>query len=173
MIPSMTMDLIFSAVFLVFSIYCFFYIGAVDNGTATELGAAAWPRVILGLMIVLFAVSIFNMLTKKNGLLPFTKEGFNAFLHSKLILGMLICAGAAIILPYVGFIPTCALFLVVYGILLGERRPKVLALTAVVATLIIYIIFQGPLGIFLPRGYGFLRNFALTMESLIGLIPGL
>ena len=40
----MTLDLIFSAVLLVFSIYCFFFIGAVDNGTATELGAAEPPR---------------------------------------------------------------------------------------------------------------------------------
>ena len=49
----MTLDLIFSAVLLVFSVYCFFYIGGADNGTPTELGAAAWPRVILTLMIIL------------------------------------------------------------------------------------------------------------------------
>ena len=39
----MTLDLIFSAVLLVFSIYCFFFIGAVDNGTATELGRPPGP----------------------------------------------------------------------------------------------------------------------------------
>lgn len=168
-----TLDLIFSAVLLIFSIYCFFYIGAADNGTATELGAAAWPRVILGLMIILFAYSIFTMVTKKNGKLPVSGEGFKTFLKSKLVLGMVICAITAFILPYLGFIPTSFLFLIAYGVLLGERRPVPLLLTGVVATLIIYVIFQGPLGIFLPRGYGFLRNFALTMESIIGLIPGL
>lgn len=169
----LTLDLIFSAVLLVFSIYCFFYIGAADNGTATELGAAAWPRVILALMIILLAYSIFRMVTKKNGKLPVTAEGFQAFLKSKLIIGMVICAVTAFILPYLGFIPTSFLFLMAYGVLLGERRPVTLLLTGVVATLIIYIIFQGPLGIFLPRGYGFLRNFALTMEGVISLIPGL
>lgn len=169
----LTLDLIFSAVLLVFSIYCFFYIGAADNGTATELGAAAWPRVILALMIVLLAIGIVNMVRKKDGKLPVSKEGFQAFLHSKLLIGMVICAVTAFVLPYIGFIPTCALFLVAYGILLGEKRPQVLAITAVVATLVLYIIFQGPLSIFLPRGFGIFRSFALAMESLLGMIPGL
>lgn len=169
----MTLDLIFSAVLLVFSIYCFFYIGAVDNGTTTELGAAAWPRVILALIIILTAVGIVNMIRKKNGKLPVSAEGFQAFLRSKLLLGMIVCAVTAIVLPYIGFIPTSFLFLIVYGILLGEKRPQVLVITGVAATLILYIIFQGPLSIFLPRGMFFFRNFALMMESLIGLIPGL
>ena len=169
----MTLDLIFSAALLVFSIYCFFFIGAVDNGTATELGAAAWPRVILGLMIVLLAVGLVNMIRKKDGKLPISAEGCKAFLHSKLLIGMVICAVTAIVLPYIGFIPTSFLFLAAYGVLLGERRPQVLVITGVVATLILYIIFQGPLSIFLPRGMFFFRNFALTMESLIGMIPGL
>ena len=169
----MTLDLIFSAVLLVFSVYCFFFIGAADNGTATELGAAAWPRVILGLMIVLLAVGIVNMIRKKDGKLPVSAEGCKAFLHSKLLLGMVICAVTAIILRYISFIPTSFLFLIAYGVLLGEKRPQMLVITGVVATLVLYIIFQGPLSIFLPRGYGFFRSFALTMESLIGMIPGL
>lgn len=60
-----------------------------------------------------------------------------------------------------------------YFVLLGEKRPQMLVITGVVATLVLYIIFQGPLSIFLPRGFGFFRSFALTMESLIGMIPGL
>ena len=169
----MTLDLIFSAVLLVFSVYCFFYIGGAGNGPPTELGAAAWPRVILALMIILLIVGIVNMFRKKNGKLPVSGEGFRAFLHSKLLIGMIICAVTAIILPYIGFIPTSFLFLMAYGVLLGERRPVVLLVTGVVATLILYIIFQGPLSIFLPRGYGFFRSFALTMEGFIGMIPGL
>ena len=124
-------------------------------------------------MIILLIVGIVNMFRKKNGKLPVSGEGFRAFLHSKLLIGMIICAVTAIILPYIGFIPTSFLFLMAYGVLLGERRPVVLLVTGVVATLILYIIFQGPLSIFLPRGYGFFRSFALTMEGFIGMIPGL
>ncbi len=169
----MTLDLIFNVFLLVFSIYCFIYIGAVDNATATELGAAFWPRLILGIMIVLLVIGLVNLLRKKNGKGAVSGEGVKNFFKGKLFLGMVICAVTALILPVIGFIPTSILFLVAYGILLGEKRPKVLAITGIAATLLLYIIFQGPLSIFLPRGQWFFRNFALAMENLIGMIPGL
>ena len=145
----------------------------MDNSTATELGAAFWPRLILGIMIVLLVIGLINLLRKKNGKGEFSAESVKGFFKSPLLIGMVICAVTALILPLVGFIPTSILFLVAYGILLGERRPVVLAVTGVVATLVLYIIFQGPLGIFLPRGQMFFRNFALAMVSFISLIPGL
>ena len=169
----MTLDLIFTVVLLVASIYCFIYIGGVDNSTPTELGAAFWPRLILGIMIVLLVIGLVNTIRKKDGKTKVDGESVKAFFKSKLLVGMIICAVTAIILPIIGFVPTSFLFLIAYGVLLGERRPVILVVTGIVATLILYIIFQGPLSIFLPRGYGFFRNFALMMESLIGLIPGL
>ena len=169
----MTLDLIFNVVLLIASIYCFIYIGGVDNSTSTELGAAFWPRLILGIMIALLAVGLVNMLRKRDGKAPVSGQAVKEFFKSKLLVGMLVCDITALILPMIGFIPTSFLFLVVYGILLGERRPAVLIITGAAATLILYIIFQGPLSIFLPRGYGFFRNFALSMESVIGMIPGL
>lgn len=66
----MTLDLIFNVVLLIASIYCFIYIGGVDNSTSTELGAAFWPRLILGIMIALLAVGLVNMLRKRDGKAP-------------------------------------------------------------------------------------------------------
>jgi len=169
----LTLALIFNAVLLAGAVYCFFFIGSVDNATATELGAAFWPRLILGIMIVLLAIGLVNTIRGKGGKGPVTGGAVAGFFKSKLLLGILICTAAALILPKIGFIPTCFLFLIAYGVLLGEKRPVVLIATGVVATLILYIIFQGPLSIFLPRGIGFFRNFALTMENLLGMIPGL
>lgn len=169
----MTLDLIFNVILLIASVYCFIYIGGVDNSTKTELGAAFWPRLILGIMIVLLVIGLVNTLRTKAGKVPVTGEAVAGFFKSKLLFGMIICAVTALILPIIGFIPTSFLFLIAYGILIGEKRPAVLIITGVTATLILYIIFQGPLGIFLPRGYGFFRNFALMMENLIGMIPGL
>ena len=166
----MTLDLIFSAVMLIASVYCWFYIGGVNNGSATELGSAFWPRTILVLMIILLVVNLIQIIRKKNGKAPVSAESVKEFFKSKLFLGMVVVAVTAIILPYIGFIPTCVLFLIVYGLLLGERRPVVLILTAIIATLVLYVVFQGPLRIFLPRGYGILRNFALAMESLLSMI---
>lgn len=166
----MTLDLLFTVLLLIGSVYMFFYIGAVDNGTASELGAAFWPRLILGIMIVLLVISLIQTIRKKNGKGEFSKESVKAFFKSKLLVGMVICVVTAIVLPILGFIPTCAAFLIAYGILLGEKRPHVLALTAVIASLLLYFVFQGPLAIYLPRGVGFLRSFALMMESLLALV---
>jgi uncharacterized membrane protein len=169
----LTLDLIFNVFLLIASVYCFIFISAVDNSTATELGAAFWPRLILGIMIVLLVIGLVNLLRRKNGKGAVTGESVKGFFKSKIFLGMVICIAAAFLLPVIGFIPTSFLLLVAYGVLLGERRPSALIVTGVVATLILYIIFQGPLGIFLPRGQLFFRNFALSMENLIGMIPGL
>lgn len=158
---------------LIFSIYCFIFIGKVDDRTATELGAAFWPRLILGLMIILLVVGLVNIIRKKNGVGTITAEGVKGFLKSKLLIGMIICIVAGVILPTIGFIPTSFLFLIAFGVLLGEKRPVVLIATGVIATLILYIVFQGPLSIFLPRGTGFFRQFALFMEKLLRMIPGL
>lgn len=158
---------------LAFSVYCFFYIGKVDDHTATELGAAFWPRLILGLMIILLVVGLVNIIRKKNGVGTITAEGVKGFFKSKLLVGMIICIVAGVILPQIGFIPTSFLFLIAFGILLGEKRPVVLVATGIIATLILYIVFQGPLSIYLPRGAGFFRQFALFMEKLLRMIPGL
>lgn len=166
----MTLDLLFTVLMIAGAVYGYIYIGGVNNATSSELGAAFWPRLILGLMILLLIVNLVTIIVKKNGKAPITGKGVAAFFKSKLFIGMVICAATAFILPWLGFIPTCALFLVAYGILLGEKRPAVLALTAVVATLLLYIIFQGPLAIYLPRGVGFLRSFALAMEGLLALV---
>ena len=68
----------------------------------------------------------------------------------------------------IGFMVTSVVFLVVYGILLGERRPLILIGSALVITLILYIGFAVLLGVMLPRGQvPFLRDFALFVESLV------
>ena len=169
----MNLDIIFNIFLLVMSIYCYFYIGASDNSTATELGAAFWPRLILGLMIMLLVICLINLIRKKDGKMSVDAQNAVVFFKSKLMIGIVICAVTAIILPMIGFIPTSALFLIAFGILLGEKRPAVLVITGIVATLILYVVFQGPLSIFLPRGYGFFRNFALAMENILSMIPGL
>ncbi|MCM1148548.1 MAG: tripartite tricarboxylate transporter TctB family protein [Butyricicoccus sp.] len=167
------MDLIFTVVLLAFSVYCFIFIGKVDDHTATELGAAFWPRLVLGLMIVLLVIGLVNTIRKKNGVGTVTAEAVKGFFKSKLLIGMIICIVAALVLPKIGFIPTSFLFLIAFGVLLGEKRPAVLIATGVIATLILYIIFQGPLSIFLPRGVSIFRSFALFMEKLLRMIPGL
>lgn len=93
--------------------------------------------------------------------------GFNLgeFLKSKLFIGMILVAVMAVLMPIIGFIPVSFLFLIAYGVLLGERRIGFLVIVALVITAILYLLFQGALDIMLARGTGIFRDFALFFET--------
>lgn len=152
-----------------FSIYCFFMVGVQSPaGTPTELGAAFWPRIVLFLMIILLGFNIKNNLSKKKSEKD-SEEKLNLaeFFKSKLFIGILIIIAMALLLPKLGFIPVCLLFLVSYGCLLGEKNIVKLIIISLIVTIILYIVFQGGLNIRLERGIGPLRKFALSLESII------
>lgn len=164
------MDLLFSIALTVFSVYCFFLVGSESPApTPTELGAAFWPRIILAAMIVLLIANIVNYLkTNKvsaQGIMSEVK--FGEFVKSKLFIGMVIVFVMALIMPYIGFIPSCLTFLVAYGVLLGEKRLPRLFLISLIVTIVLYALFQGPLSIMLPRGVSFFREFALVCEGFL------
>ena len=81
---------------------------------------------------------------------------------------MVLVVVMALMYEPVGFMLTCLLFLIAYGLLLGQRNIPLLILTSIVITVILYIGFSVLLGVMLPRGQiTFLRNFALFVESLV------
>lgn len=96
-------------------------------------------------------------------------DGFNLseFLKSKLFVGMIMVGVMAFLMPLIGFIPVCILFLIAYGVLLGERRPVRLILSSVIITAVLYVLFQGALDIMLARGTGIFREFALFFETIL------
>lgn len=164
------MDIIFSSVLTLFCVYLFYLVGAGSPApTATELGAAFWPKIILGLLIILLIVNIVNSVRKMKADGGSLTAGFNIgeFLKSKLLVGMIMVAVMAYLMPIIGFIPVCFLFLIAYGVLLGERRIPRLALFSLVITAILYVLFQGALDIMLARGVGVFREFALFFETIL------
>ncbi len=164
------MDLIFSIILLVGSIFLFIMAGTqAPPGTPTELGAAFWPQLILGITIILLIVQILRQVKAFRASGKGLTEGINigGFFKSRLFVGMLVVAGMAILLPVIGFIPACAIFLVVYGILLKAENIKMLAIVSLLATAFIYVLFQGALDIMLPRGILFFRDFSLFFEMLL------
>lgn len=164
------MDLLFSVFLTVFAGYCFYLVGAESPAaTATELGAAFWPRIILVAMIALLIANIVKYV-KENKVSAEKILGeikLAEFFKSKLFTGMLLVFIMALLMPYIGFIPVCFLFLVSYGVLLGERRWPRLILTSLVVTAALYVLFQGPLSIMLARGIGVFREFALMCEGFL------
>lgn len=164
------MDLLFSIFLTVFSVYCFFLVGAQSPApTATELGAAFWPRIILVAMIALLIANIVKSFKahKASSEKISSEFKFAEFFKSKLFVGMLLVFIMALLMPYIGFIPVCFLFLMAYGALLGERRWLRLILISLFVTILLYVIFQGPLSIMLARGVGVFREFALICEGFL------
>lgn len=165
------MDILFSAFLIIAGAGLFCMIGAdpAAASSPTELGAAFWPQIILAIMIVLSVVNIVTNVKKMK------TEGGNVlsgidvagFLKSKLFIGMIIVAVMAFILPLIGFIPTCIIFLMAYGILLKAPNIPKLAVAVVLITIVIYVLFQGALDIMLPRGTGIFRSFALAIETIL------
>lgn len=159
------MDILFSVGLIIFSIYCFILVGIESPApTPTELGAAFWPRIILVLMIILLIYNLYSDIKNKKSI---EKIDIGGFLKSKLFVGMILVAAMTLIMPYVGFITSCFLFLVSYGFLLGERKIVKLIIFSIIITFVLYFVFQGMLDIRLERGYGIFRDIALSLETLI------
>ncbi|ETP71681.1 Tripartite tricarboxylate transporter TctB family [Lachnospiraceae bacterium JC7] len=165
------MDILFSAFLIIAGAGLFAMIGADPAAAAseTELGAAFWPQIILAIMIVLSVVNIVTNVKKMKAEGGSITSGIDVagFFKSKLFIGMVIVAIMALILPMIGFIPTCIIFLMVYGILLKAPNIPKLAIAVVLITIVIYVLFQGALDIMLPRGTGVFRSFALAVESIL------
>jgi len=131
-----------------------------------------WPSVLIVLLLICIAFNIYKIIRKNKGKPDFSFKKFlmdiPGFFTSKLFIGILIVVGASLVLEPLGFMVTCFLFMIAYGLLLGDRKYWRLALVALLVTLALYICFGVLLQVNLPRGtIPFLRNFALFVESLI------
>ena len=137
-----------------------------------------WPKTIIILLEICLIINIIKIIKKNKGNPEFTLTAFvrsiPGFLKSKQFLGIIIMVAAALLLETLGFMVTSLLVLFFYGMLLGERNFVRLAIASVCITLALYIIFSGMLSVNLPRGtIGFLRNFALWLESVIGAVKNI
>ncbi len=170
----MALELIINLLLLGFSMFCFYYVGAtMPVSPANELGAEQWPQALLALLILGLCWNIYKYF-KKNKTEDITAAfkdfvpSVIRFVKSKLFLGMALVVIMALMYEPVGFIATCLLFLMAYGLLLGQRKYHVLVLSSILITIILYVGFAVMLGVMLPRGQvSFLRNFALFVESLV------
>ncbi len=170
----MALELIFNLFLLVFCGVCFVNVTTkMPHSAANELGAEQWPQAILILMVIAICFNLYKYF--KTHSKEEIKEAFRnffpgivSFVKSKLFIGMVLVVVMALMYEPVGFMVTCLLFLFSYGLLLGQKNIPLLILTSVVITVILYIGFSVLLGVMLPRGQiGFLRNFALFIESLV------
>ena len=127
-----------------------------------------WPKAIIILLEICLLINIIQIIRKNKGNPEFTLGAFAksvpAFLKSKLFFGIVIMVVASFILETVGFIVTSMFILFFYGLLIAS----------VCITMVLYIVFSGMLSVNLPRGtIGFLRNFALSLESMVAAVKNI
>lgn len=167
----MTVELIFNAAMLLFFVYCYFYIGAtLPKSGSNELGAEQWPQVILVLLCILLAVNVYKIyrgLKDVPAEKKISSDMIKGFFTSKLFIGIILVFVLAFILGYIGFIPSCLLFMMAYCRLLGEKRWGRNFLISLVITAILFLLFYLGLSIMLPRGVGIFRQFALMLETIL------
>lgn len=173
----MVIELFVNILLLCFSVFSFFYVGAtMPKSSPSDLGAEQWPQALLILLVIAIVFNVRNFFKNhsKEDIAASFKDFIPSilrFVKSKLFIGMALLTVMALAYEPVGFLTTSLLFLIAYGILLGERRPLVLGIAAVVITLLLYIGFSVLLGLMLPRGsIGFLRSIALSLESIVQML---
>jgi len=137
-----------------------------------------WPKVIIILLLICLVINIIQIIKRNKGKENFTLSAFFAtipeFFKSKMLRGIVILFGASLILETLGFMLTAVLVLFLYGWLLGEKNFVRLAIASVLIALGLYMFFSGMLSVNLPRGtVGFLRNFALLLESAVAAVRGI
>ena len=168
-------------IFLGFTFFTHVLEAAVPQKVAMNpfvLQPDVWPKTIIVLLEICLIINIIKIIRKNKGNPDFSLAAFGKsipeFLKGKVFRGIVIMVVASLLLETLGFMVTSVLVLFCYGMLLGEKKLPRLAIASVCITLVLYIVFNGMLSVNLPRGtIGFLRNFALWMESVIGAVKSI
>lgn len=170
----MIFELLFSVILFLFFGYCLYYVSTtVTVSTVSDpLGAALWPQILIVLLLIVLALNMYHIVRK----MPKEERNLNALfqinwgkaLTSPLFLGMVTILVYAWILNTTGFLLTSWVLCMVYCYLLGERRLAVLPVFSFATVVVLFLLFYKGMGIQMPRGtIPFLRNFALSIESLL------
>lgn len=140
-------------------------------GKAGELSGRAWSVIILAMLVVFLIVNMINIWRKtpreQRNLDSLKNISLRKIFTSKLTSGIVLILAYALLLEHGGFLVTSFIFCIISAYLLGERKPLVLVLFSLVTVVLLYLLFFKGIGVILPRGTGFLRDFSLGIESLL------
>lgn len=125
-----------------------------------RLGATTWPRMIIGLIVVValvqFAIRLANAMRDAKAesgpgyWSQFFGSGVRA--NTKVALAFGLPVLYAVLLPWTGFYVTTPLFLIAYLYLLGERRSRYLVGVGLFIYLLMVLIFTTLFYVALPVG---------------------
>lgn len=140
-------------------------------GKAGELSGRTWSVGILVLLVAFLILNMVNIWRKtpkdQRNLDSLKSISAKKIFSSNLTWGIVLILAYALLLEYGGFLVTSVILCIISAYLLGERKPWVLILFSLVTVILLYLLFYKGIGVILPRGVGFLRDFSLAIESLL------
>ena len=167
------------AIMLVVACWLYWIASRIDAETGGRISPAVWPKAIIVFMGLLCAYEIVKRLVVRTsfdakGLLSGSELPAGAEAsgppenHRMLFAGIAAVAAYVFAVPWLGFFPATALFLLVFPWLGGQRRPVVLASISLAGTMVLALVFLRVAYISLPLGEGPFRERSLLLLRLIG-----
>ena len=108
------------------------------------------PRLVAGCLLIAAGILLFRALTGRASILESRLQGADLRRVSAVAV---LTGGYVFAVERVGFITVTFFFLLLFGLVLGERRWARLIIFAVAVPIAVYIIFDTILHVPLPRGY--------------------
>ena len=134
-----------------------------------EMGSGFWPMLTLSMatllsMILLISTLIKYLSEKKKTSVevPVSKETLvdRKSRRKKFVLSVILLLIYVVIMPWIGFVLSTLIYLLAFIIALEERRKYVLAISPILVTALIVIIFTKVIVIPFPRGVGIFAAFS-------------
>jgi putative tricarboxylic transport membrane protein len=159
------------------AVSCWLYWAAtrIDVETGGRIGPAVWPKAVIVLMGLLCLYEIVKRLVGRaeldaRGLLADAKVEETAAPdnHRMLFSGIALVAAYVAAVPWAGFFVTTAIFLALFPLVGGFRRPALCLAIGVGGALALVIVFMRVAYISLPLGEGVFRTVSLALLRALG-----
>lgn len=159
------------------AVSCWLYWAAmrIDVETGGRIGPAVWPKAVIVFMGLLCLYEIVKRLVVRTefeagGLLADARveEAAAPDNHRMLFSGIALVAAYVAAVPWAGFFLTTAIFLAIFPLVGGFRRPALCVAIGVGGALALVIVFMRVAYISLPLGEGVFRTVSLALLRALG-----
>jgi putative tricarboxylic transport membrane protein len=160
-------ETIFSAVCIAFFGFMLFEtFELLGQGRSGEVGSGLWPFIALAISTLLSVLMLISNIRKSKAAAPaaqaLTAEAIAEKRHARITVTLSIACFLAyiVVTPWIGFIIATLLYILVFALVLGERRRWVLAISPVLMTAVIMGVFAKFITIPFPKGIGVFAEFS-------------
>jgi len=160
-------EIIFSALCIAFFGFMLFEtFELLGQGRPGEVGSGLWPFMALAISTLLSVLILIANIRKSKaggpGAQELTAEAIAAKRRARITVTLsIVCFITYIIVtPWIGFIIATFLYILVFALVLGERRRWVLAISPVLMTAVIMGVFAKFITIPFPKGVGVFAEFS-------------